>query len=158
MKIALRRGLSYGATSGVITSLGLLVGLTATTSSKEVLLAGLLTIAFADALSDGFGMHVSEESDGHESKKAIWEVTFSTVIAKMLIGTSFIIPFIVLQNIQAIIIDFVWGLIVLSYLSYRVAKQNNERIYPALIEHLTLACLVIAGSFIIGRVISMFLG
>jgi vacuolar iron transporter family protein len=158
MKIALRKGLSYGATSGVITSLGLLVGLTSATGSKEVLLAGLLTIAFADALSDGFGIHVSEESEGHESNKAIWDATLSTVFAKMLIGMSFIIPIFFLPLIIAIVIDFAWGIIVLSYLSYRIARQNGVKVVSALAEHICLALLVIAGSFAIGKLISYFLG
>ena len=158
MKIALRKGLSYGTTSGVITSLGLLVGLSSATSSKEVLLAGLLTIAFADALSDGFGIHVSEESEGHESNRAIWEATASTTIAKMIIGMSFIIPIFILSMKVAIIVDFIWGFLVLGYLSYAVAKQNKEKVFSALFEHTSLALIVIAGSFAIGKLISHFLG
>ncbi len=158
MKIALRKGLSYGATSGVITSLGLLVGLTSATVSKEALLAGLMTVAFADALSDGFGIHVSEESQGHESNRAIWEATISTTITKMIIGITFILPIILLSMNVAIIFSFVWGLVVLSYLSYRIAKQNKTKITTAMFEHIGLALLVIAGSFAIGKLISHFLG
>jgi hypothetical protein len=55
MRTALKIGFSFGLTSGVITTLGLMVGLHAGTHSKSVVLGGLLTIAVADAMSDALG-------------------------------------------------------------------------------------------------------
>ena len=52
IKKSLKIGLSFGLTSGVITTLGLLVGLNSSTHSKMVVLGGILVIAIADALSD----------------------------------------------------------------------------------------------------------
>jgi len=58
----LRTGISFGLTSTVITTLGLMVGLHSGTGSKLVALGGVLAIAIADAVSDALGMHISEES------------------------------------------------------------------------------------------------
>ena len=79
MKISIRKGVGFGLTSGIITTLGLIVGLNAGTHSKIVVIAGILTIAIADAFSDSMGIHISEES-GHKNKssKEIWESTIST--------------------------------------------------------------------------------
>jgi len=55
MKDSLRTGISFGLTSAVITTLGLMVGLHSGTHSKIVVLAGILTIAIADAFSDALG-------------------------------------------------------------------------------------------------------
>ena len=52
MKDSLRTGISFGLTSAVITTLGLMVGLHSGTGSKLVVLGGILTIAIADAFSD----------------------------------------------------------------------------------------------------------
>ena len=49
---SLRVGLSFGLTSGVITTLGLIVGLASGTESKLAVIGGIITIAVADALSD----------------------------------------------------------------------------------------------------------
>jgi hypothetical protein len=49
MKDSIRTGISFGLTSAVITTLGLMVGLHSGTHSKIVVLAGILTIAIADA-------------------------------------------------------------------------------------------------------------
>lgn len=55
-------GMSFGISGGVITTLGMIVGLDQATSSKTAVIAAILTIAIADSLSDALGMHLSEES------------------------------------------------------------------------------------------------
>lgn len=62
MKVAIRKSLGFGLTSGIITPSGLMVGLNAGTHSKQIVLGGILLIAIADSFSDALGMHVSEES------------------------------------------------------------------------------------------------
>ena len=66
-------GISFGLTSAVITSLGLIVGLNSATSSKLAVVAGIVVIAVADGLSDAAGMHLSEEAEmeaGHARHSA----------------------------------------------------------------------------------------
>ena len=55
MREAFRTGASFGLTSGVLTTLGLIVGLYAGTHSKLAVMGGIFTIAIADALSDALG-------------------------------------------------------------------------------------------------------
>lgn len=69
VKKSYKTGISFGLVSGVLTTLGLLVGLGVGTQSREVIIGGILTIAVADALSDAFGVHLSQESSGENSKK-----------------------------------------------------------------------------------------
>jgi len=59
MRHSLRTGLSFGLTSGIITTLGLIVGLHSGTHSKIVVISGVLIIAIADSFSDAFGIHIS---------------------------------------------------------------------------------------------------
>ena len=67
MKPSYRTGLSFGLTSGIITTLGLIVGLNGSTHSKFAVIGGILTIAIADAFSDALGIHVSQESQDLQS-------------------------------------------------------------------------------------------
>lgn len=62
MEHSIEVGLSFGLTSAIITTLGLMVGLNAGTHSVSVVIGGVLTIAIADSLSGALGIHVSEES------------------------------------------------------------------------------------------------
>lgn len=158
MKVSLRKGISYGTTSGVITTLGLLIGLYSISAGRNVVLAGILTIAFADAFSDGLGIHISEEAENHHSRKSIWESTFSTVFSKMVLGTSFVVAVLLFPLDWAILINIIYGALVLSFLSYFVAKQNNEKPSAVIFEHLGIACLVIIGSYLIGQGINYLVG
>ncbi len=56
MKESLNTGISFGLTSGVITTLGLIVGLHSGTHSKLAIIGGIITIAIADAFSDALGI------------------------------------------------------------------------------------------------------
>ena len=62
MKTSVKRGFSFGLTSGITTTLGLAVGLQSGTESRLAVIGGVMTIAIADAMSDAFGVHISEEA------------------------------------------------------------------------------------------------
>ena len=67
-----RTGLYFGATSGVITTVGLLTGLYAGTGSVTAVLGGILIIAVADAMSDALGIHLAEEADPGTTAEHVW--------------------------------------------------------------------------------------
>lgn len=69
IKQSFRTGLGFGLTSGVITTLGLMVGLHSGTNSKTAVIGGILVIAVADAFSDALGIHLSEESSKKTQQK-----------------------------------------------------------------------------------------
>ncbi|MCW1309363.1 MAG: hypothetical protein QXP04_01585, partial [Candidatus Nanoarchaeia archaeon] len=70
-----KKGFSFGLVSGIITTLGLIVGLHSGTHSKLAVLGGIMTIAVADAFSDALGVHISEESEIKHSTREIWTST-----------------------------------------------------------------------------------
>lgn len=122
MKDSLRTGISFGLTSAVITTLGLMVGLHSGTGSKMVVIGGVLTIAVADAFSDALGIHISEESKNIHTARQIWGATIATFMAKFIFALSFIIPALLLPLLTAIVVSLVWGLSVLTVLSYYDGK------------------------------------
>ena len=154
---SVRKGLSYGVVSGVVTTLGLLIGLIGSGASKNTAIAGVLTIAFADALSDSLGMHVSEESNKNSTNRQIWRATISTAVGKMVFGLSFVLPIVVMPITLAVIVDMVWGIIALSVISYVIAKNNKEKVSSVLIEHIGITIIVVIGSFLIGKLINIFM-
>ena len=95
MKRALRVGFSFGLPSGIVTTLGLIVGLNSITHSQLVVIGGILTIAVADSLSDAIGMHISQESENHLSHRDVWKSTIWTLISKFIFSSIFIIPFLI---------------------------------------------------------------
>src|SRR6266850_6989069 len=96
MKQSLMTGFSFGLTSGVITPLGLMVGLNAGTHSRLAVIGGIVTIAVADALSDALGIHVAEESKNNGSVSEVWESTIAALLAKFLTALTFVVPVLLL--------------------------------------------------------------
>ncbi len=143
MKDSLRTGISFGLTSAVITTLGLMVGLTSGTHSRVVVLAGILTIAIADAFSDALGIHISEEAENVHTPAQIWMATLATFLAKFLFAMTFLVPVILFSLFTAVLVSICWGMSILTILSYIIAKAQNEPPWKIIGEHLVIGTLVI---------------
>lgn len=150
MKDSLRTGITFGLTSAVITTLGLMVGLHSGTHSKMVVLGGILTIAIADAFSDALGIHVSEEAENVHTVKQIWAATIATFLAKFLSALTFAAPVILLQLSTAIWVSLVWGMSILAILSYAVAKSKGEAPWKIVGEHVLIALVVVGVTHLVG--------
>ena len=120
-KHSLEVGFSFGITSAIITTLGLMVGLHSGTHSRVTVIGGILTIAIADSFSDALGIHISEESEGKHTDKEIWQSTIFTFLAKFLITCLFI----------------------LSVLSFLLSQKQGKKAWHVVLEHLVVAIAVI---------------
>lgn len=154
MRLSYRKGISFGLTSGIITTLGLMVGLYSSTNSKLVVLGGIITIAVADALSDALGIHVSEESENKHTTKEIWESTISTFLAKFILALTFIVPVLLFKLPSAIFINSIWGLFILTIISFFMAKEQKKNPSSVIGEHLLIASIVILITYYLGDYIS----
>jgi vacuolar iron transporter family protein len=150
MKESAIKGAAFGLTSGIITTLGMMVGLSSSINSKMVVVGGILTIAIADAFSDSLGIHISEESDGRHSKKEVWAATVATFLSKLLFAMTFLVPVILFALNTAIIVSILWGLTCLAALSVWMAKDQKEKPVNAVLEHLLIAMVVIIITHLVG--------
>lgn len=157
MKLSIRKGFSFGLISGIITTLGLIIGLDSGTHSKLVVIGGILTIAVADAFSDALGIHISEEAENKHTVKEIWESTISTFIAKFIFALTFAVPILLFSSLlAAVIADVIWGLSLIGIFSYYVAKLERIKPFNVIREHLTIAVIVIIITHFIGDWVSTF--
>ncbi len=158
MNHSLKIGFIFGLTSGIITTLGLIVGLHAGTHSRLVVIGGVLTIAIADAFSDALGIHISEESESKHVKKEIWESTLSTFLAKFVFASTFIAPLLLFELATAIIVSVAWGLSLLGILSFFIAREQKVKPWKVIAEHLIIAVVVIVLTHYVGEWISKTFG
>ncbi|HSG59672.1 MAG TPA: hypothetical protein VLA06_09090 [Woeseiaceae bacterium] len=145
-----RTGLFFGATSGVITTIGLITGLNSGTHSLTAVLGGILVIAVADAMSDALGIHLAEEANPNATATHIWAATISTFFNKFVFALSFAVPLIWLPLGQAVIVSIIWGMFVITVLSYFLARVQNASPLAIIGEHLGIAMLVVVLSHWIG--------
>lgn len=157
MNHSFKVGISFGLTSGVITTLGLMMGLYAGTHSKAIVIGGVITIAIADSLSDAIGIHVSEESENIHTQKEIWTSTFATFFSKFLCALSFLLPLLLFPLDRATIISVVWGMLLLGFFSYYIARQQKSNPAKMIAKHIFLSLVVIVLTFLAGNSINAFI-
>ncbi len=145
-----RTGLFFGATSGVITTIGLIVGLNSGTRSITAVLGGILVIAVADAMSDALGIHLAEEANPNTDHAHVWAATIMTFVTKFVFSISFAIPLLWLSLGPAVIASVVWGLLVIVVLSYFLARSQDESPLSIIAEHVGIAVVVLVLSHYIG--------
>lgn len=150
MRHSVKVGFSFGLTSAIITTLGLMVGLYSGTQSRLVVLGGIITIAIADAFSDALGIHISEESENKHSSKEIWEATISTFLFKFIFAITFIIPVLLFPLATAIIVSVAWGLSLLGIFSFYMAREQKVKPWNVILEHLFTALVVITVTYHVG--------
>lgn len=157
MRESLKVGFSFGLTSAIITTLGLMVGLNAGTHSEVAVLSGILTIAIADAFSDALGIHISEESENRHGTREIWESTAITFLSKFVFASSFIVPLFLFPLSVAVVVAVVWGFSLLAGLSFLLARAGRVRAWPVIAEHLAIATAVILTTHALGHLTHKFL-
>ena len=158
MRNAIRRGFSFGLTSGVITTLGLIVGLYSGTRSSLVVVGGILIIAISDALSDALGIHISVESENKYTIKEIWSSTISTFLSKFVIALTFIISILLFELSTAIVVNVIWGLFLITAFNYYIAKRQRRNPSKIIFEHLIIAILVIIITYYVGNWVKIIFG
>lgn len=146
------RNYSFGATAAIVTSIGLIVGLDATTATKTTILSGLLIVAIADNLTDSLSIHIYQESEQLESSAA-FRATLINFAARLSLSLSFVILMVILPLRIAVVASILWGLLLLTGLSYRLARTRKVPVLPEIAKHVAVAAVVMVSSKIIGHII-----
>lgn len=151
---SINTGLSFGFTSGVITTLGLMVSLQSGTHFKLAVIGGIVGIAVADAFSDALGIHVSEEAERKHTNFQIWQSTLTAFLAKFFTAIIFIFPVLFLDSLSlAVLVNIFLGLFLILIFNLFLAKGQKGSQAKVILEHLLITILVVilsslAGDFI----------
>jgi VIT1/CCC1 family predicted Fe2+/Mn2+ transporter len=143
---------TFGSTSAIITNISIIVGL-GSTISKTGIIGSLLVIAVADNISDSLGIHIYKESENSAMKESIIS-TLGNFFARFIISLTFIAIIMFLSIKMAEITAILWGLFLLSVISYLIARKNNNKPILEVLRHIAVAVIVIALSKYAGYLIS----
>jgi len=155
MKESLKSGFSFGITTGIITTLGLIVGLNSGTHSALAVLGGIASIAVSDGLGEAVGMHVAKESE-RKNSNYVWQSTFATFAAKFVTTMTFAIPVLFVNLQTAVAVDIAWGMLLLVGLSYLVAKEKGEPAAGDIFQHLLFAVAIIVVAHYVGLLLNAY--
>jgi hypothetical protein len=146
------RSFSYGGTAAIVTSMALVMGLNAAIASRTAIIAGLLIIAIADNLTDSLSIHVYQESEQLESRRAFF-TTLANYAARLLVSCSFLLLVLLLPARFLTEISILWGLLLLAGLTCTLNWNRKARILSEITKHVVVALLAILASRLIGEYI-----
>jgi VIT1/CCC1 family predicted Fe2+/Mn2+ transporter len=143
---------SFGSSSAIITNLALITGMDTSTNAKVSIIGSLLVIALADNMSDALGIHIFQESEGLKPKYT-WISTLTNFLTRLLISSGFIFLMLIFPLKTAVLFSVIYGLMVLSIISYIIAVNRKISPWRSIIEHILIAVTVIVASHFFGGVI-----
>jgi VIT1/CCC1 family predicted Fe2+/Mn2+ transporter len=153
-------GISFGLTTAVITSLGMIVGMHSATSSKLAVVAGIVVMAIADGLSDAVSLHTAEEAEvekgrGKHTPKEVWLTTLFAFSSVSCFTLTFAIPILLFPWETAVVLAVAWGMLLLVLLNLYIAKIRKENPIRLISEHILLGIFVIILSHAVGSLVAM---
>jgi len=146
---------SFGIASSVLTTLGIIVGLNAATSSKLAVIGGIVAVAVADSLADSIGMYSSEKSKRGVSNSSAFKAALNVFIGKVVFTLTFIVPFLMFPVSTAIIVSVIWGLLLIKFVNFQIAYVQGESIPKTIIKNVLIAIAVIMLSYIAGYLVGL---
>jgi len=141
--------LSYGGTAAIVTGMGLVVAFDAGTTSKAALISSMLVVAIADNLADSLAIHVYQESENLESRKA-FRSTVANYATRLVVAGSFVALALLMPARSLVPVVLAWGMSLLCTLTYFVARARGVAPGLEVLKHLAAAIAVIVVSRAIG--------
>ena len=121
------------------------------------IIGSLLVLAVADNITDSLGIHIFQESD-LKDKSVVNSSTFSNFLTRLLLILSFIAIVYLLPTQLAVIISAAWGVLILVALSYLIAVEQRGSPINAIIQHLSIAAVVVISSLLLRQWIGSLFG
>lgn len=149
------RNYIFGSSAAILTDVSLIVGLGSARSGKGPILAGLLTIAVADNISDSLGIHLYKESEGFGQRLSLLSTTLN-FFSRLLISCTFIAIVLLLPMAHAVYVGLIWGLFLIVLISYLISRSNKDDPVKEMVFHVLVAVIVIALSRFLGHEIAVF--
>ena len=153
MKMIRTNRISFGGTAAIVTSMALMTGLNAVNAGRSIMVSALLIAAIADNLSDSLSVHVYQESE-HLERREAFVGTVSNFATRFMVCLSFVLIVVLCSRHVAAVAVIVWGMSLLSALTYLLARERNASVVSEIAKHLVVAAAVLFVSLGVGHWIS----
>jgi hypothetical protein len=141
--------ISFGGTAAIVTSMALITGLDAANARRASILGALLIAAVADNLTDSLSVHVYQESERLEEREAFIG-TLTNFATRFIVCLSFVLIVVLFQGHAAVAGGIVWGMSLLTVLTYVLARHRKVSAISEVEKHLAVALAIIVVSKGIG--------
>ena len=133
-----------------MTSMALIAGLDAANAGRAAMVSALLIAAVADNLTDSLSVHMYQESERLEEKEAFIG-TLTNFATRFIVCLSFVLIVTLLREHAAAVGGIVWGMSLLTVLTYILARHRKVSAMSELGKHLAVALVIVFVSKSIGH-------
>jgi len=140
---------SFGGTAAIVTSMGLILGLQAAASSQRAIVGALLIVAIADNLSDSLSVHLYQEAERLEGREAFIS-TLANFATRLVVASTFVLLVIALPHHILPWAAAAWGMLLLAWLSHRIARARGAPPGREIAKHIAIAAVVLVISRLLG--------
>ncbi len=146
--------LTFGISSAVFTTLGIITSLSFATTSKTAVIGGIISIAVADSMSDSFGMYTAKRAERGTSQAAALKGALATLWGKSIFTLSFLIPFLSFVAPLSIYASIGWGVLIIILVNIQIAFIKEESILKNVITNIAIMALIISLSYVVGKIVA----
>jgi len=139
-------GTTFGAVSGILTAIGLILSSYGEHINIHILIIMLLSLSFSNGISDAIGIYYSSYVNDNDYNKAVREA-FKTLVVNALIPFTFAVVFILIKNVKyGSYINIILAFGLFMYVNMKIFVDPNKRLFNFIIF-----VLIIGGNYLIGR-------
>lgn len=157
---ALRQGAFFGINSGVITTTGVLAGLSQATLNPYIIIITVISLAISDGIGESYGIYISKKAERLSDNSIDPQLSFIGLLTmKALIVLSFLLPFLFSMStkyFRNLVWPLAWGIIILTLMDYKLSKLRDESIYQYLIPHYIILLITIIVTMFFGKLLSNY--
>ncbi len=152
-----RQGMFFGLNSGVITTTGLIAGISQTFTNPLYIIISIVSLAISDGFSEAYGLYISKKAEkvSDDSINPFYSFV-SLLFTKALIVLSFLIPFIFSRKLtyfKNLAWPFIWGAFLLFILDYHLSEIRDESFFHYYVPHLVILVTVMGLSKYFSKII-----
>ena len=153
-----RQGIFFGLNSGVITTTGLLAGISQTTTNPAFIVISIISLALSDSVSEAFGLFLSKKAEKtKDDGSAPTEASTALFFVKAIVVLSFLLPLLFTKSLKIfknLLWPIGWSLFLLFILDFFLASIRKENINDYFLPHIVIVLFVVITTKIFGILIN----
>ena len=155
-----RQGIFFGINSGILTTVGVIAGISQTTTNPMYVVISVISLAISDCIGEAYGMYLSKKAeqvreDGYGPLYSLIAVFLSKFITVLL----FLTPLLFVWNLKYyknLLWPILYSLIVLIAIDNKLSELRNESKVKYIVTHVILLFIVVLSTKLIGQVLSKY--
>ena len=152
-----RQGLFYGVNSGVLTTMGVLGGLSQVTSSFRVIIVAIVSLGLSDGLSEGHSLWFSKKArDTNDNSNNPLKAGIGLITTKILVTLSYLIPLLFVKDLKIyknMSFPIIWSILLLLLIDTQLIKlREKDNLMNYLVPQVIIIVLLVLMTILFNNV------